>query len=201
MIFAKQVALAVLVLGLCLPQVALAAPLEDGLAAAEHGNYADALRLLTPLAEQGVARAQSALGEMYYTGHGVPRDAAQAAQWYRKAADQGSASAQNDLARLYYGGHGVPQSDTEAAKWFRMAAERGDMQAQFDLGLMCEAGQGVPRDLVQAYKWYALSAARSSASAAGAQDRALRFRDRLATRLTPTQLAEAQKLAQDWRPL
>jgi hypothetical protein len=39
-------------------------------------------------AEKGDARAQFSLGEMYDTGWGVPRDDAQAAQWYRKAVEQ-----------------------------------------------------------------------------------------------------------------
>jgi Sel1 repeat len=35
---------------------------------------------------------------MYSEGHGVPKDLAEAAKWWRKAADQGNTSAQNHLA-------------------------------------------------------------------------------------------------------
>ena len=36
------------------------------------------------------ARAQFNLGVMYANGDGVPKDAAEAVKWYRKAADQGT---------------------------------------------------------------------------------------------------------------
>jgi uncharacterized protein len=49
------------------------------------------LRLLRPLAEQGVAPAQHDLGVMYANGQGVPQDYATAVSWYRKAAEQGLA--------------------------------------------------------------------------------------------------------------
>ena len=52
-------------------------------------------------AEQGDADAQSNLGVMYDSGHGVPQDYAEAVRWYRRAAEQGDASAQFDLGRMY----------------------------------------------------------------------------------------------------
>ncbi|WP_457302882.1 tetratricopeptide repeat protein, partial [Phyllobacterium sp. P5_D12] len=58
------------------------------------GNYAEALRLLEPLAKGGMAPAQTALGMMYDRGDGVQRDKAIAADYYRKAAEQGFALAQ-----------------------------------------------------------------------------------------------------------
>ena len=54
---------ALLVSGAAVP--AVAGPLEDGLEAYEKGDYATALRLWRPLAEQGDADAQSNLGLMY----------------------------------------------------------------------------------------------------------------------------------------
>ena len=48
-------------------------------------------------AEQGDADAQVNLGFMYKSGHGVPRDAAEAVQWFRRAANQGNAEAQDNL--------------------------------------------------------------------------------------------------------
>jgi TPR repeat protein len=176
-----------------------AAQIEDGIAAYERSDYTTALRLLSPLADQGDARALNNLGRMYFGGQGVPKDHVKAAQLHRRAAEQGYAPAENDLARMYYGGHGVPQSDTEAMRWYRMAADQGDMQAQFDLGLMYEGGHGVPRDYVQAHKWFSLSAQLYSVTATGAQDRAVRHRDRVATMMTPAQLAESERLVGEWR--
>ena len=48
-------------------------------------------------AEQGDADAQVNLGFMYKSGHGGPRDAAEAVQWFRRAANQGNAEAQDNL--------------------------------------------------------------------------------------------------------
>lgn len=53
--------------------------------------------------------------------------------------------------------------------------------------------QGVPRDLVRAYMWFELSAAQ------GYKD-AIQARETVSERVTPEQIAEAQKLAREWKP-
>jgi TPR repeat protein len=47
--------------------------LEDGETAYQRGDYATVLRLVRPLANQGVAHAQVGLGVMYALGQGVPQ--------------------------------------------------------------------------------------------------------------------------------
>lgn len=64
---------------------AAAGPWEDANAAYGRREFAEAARLLRPLAEQGDARAQSSLGFMYYEGLGAPRDTAEAAKLMRPA--------------------------------------------------------------------------------------------------------------------
>jgi len=44
-------------------------------------DYAIALSLWLPLAEQGLAKAQYNLGAMYYADHGVPQEYAEAMKW------------------------------------------------------------------------------------------------------------------------
>ncbi len=83
---------------------------DEGVAAANRGDYATALREFRPLAEQDHAGAQSYLGFMYADGRGVSQDDAEAVTWYRKAAEQGNAEAQFNLGIMYYNGHGVPQN-------------------------------------------------------------------------------------------
>ncbi len=61
--------------------VVFAGPLEDGEAAYNRGDYATALRLLGPLAEQGNAGAQLHLGQMYAQGEGVAQDYKEATKW------------------------------------------------------------------------------------------------------------------------
>jgi len=70
--FNPIVAAIMLVLSFVAPVAA--GPLEDGRAAYDRGDYATALRLLRPLADQGNADAESDLGVMYDKGQGVPQD-------------------------------------------------------------------------------------------------------------------------------
>jgi TPR repeat protein len=59
---------------LILPTIAgaaVAGPWEDALAAYERSDYATALRLFRPLADQGFSKAQHNLGVMYANGQGV----------------------------------------------------------------------------------------------------------------------------------
>ena len=109
---------------------AYAGTYEDGFAAAKRGDYATAVRLWRPLAEQGDARAQFNLGLSYANGWGVPLDYAQAVKWYRKAADQGLAWAQTNLGIMYENGQGVRQDFRLALIWYRKAAKQGDAEAR-----------------------------------------------------------------------
>ena len=61
----------VVMLTLSFSHAAIAGDYEDGLAAGEKGDFATALRLWTPLAEQGDAKAQYNLGRMYRDGNGI----------------------------------------------------------------------------------------------------------------------------------
>ena len=135
---------------------------------------------------------------MYENGLGVPQDNAAAVSWFRKAADQGADRAQHNLGFMYNNGLGVPQDNAAAVSWYRKAADQGNGGAQNNLGLMYMEGQGVPQNLVQAHKWFSLAAAR--VTRADVRERATKNRDNVATRMTPQQIAEAQRLAREWKP-
>ena len=184
-----------------MPQAAAGA--KDDLAAAalaeRKGDYTLELKLIRPLAEQGNADAQFALGSMYCNGYGVPQDCNQAETWYRKgvdgyrkAAEQGDADGQFKLGVRYERGEGVARDYAQALLWYRKAAEQGDAVAQQTLGSMYEDGKGVPQDYVLAYMWYNLAAAQSFGVAA-------ELRNFLAKSMTPEQIADAQKLAREWK--
>lgn len=143
MVRALTVALAAFILAVGLAVPVSAGPYEDGYAALSRGDYARALRLFRPLADQGNALAQYSLGVMYTNGHGVPQDYAQAVAWYRKAADQSLAAGQNNLGFMYTYGYGVPQDYTEAAKWYWKAADQGDTTAQRNLETLYTNGHAV----------------------------------------------------------
>ncbi len=192
--------LAGVVLSLMLTGGAVAGPFDEGVAAYQRGDYATAMRLWRPLAEQGLADAQNILGVMYGKGQGVPQDDAEAVKWYRLAAEQGDAQAQFNLGFRYSKGRGVPQNDAEAVKWWRLAAEQSYAAAQYSLGLMYAKGQGGLRDDVLAHMWFDLAASWFSAPEAEERDQAVKDRDFVASKMTPEQIAEAQKLARDWKP-
>ena len=80
-----------------------------------------------------------------------------------------------------------------AVRLVRHLAEQGDANAQYNLGVFYDNGLGVPQDKVRAYMWLNLSAAQG-------RDGAAAFRDLMARRMTPAQIAEAQKLAREWKP-
>jgi uncharacterized protein len=173
---------------------------EAGYAAYEKGSYRTALRLLHPLAEKGDARAQSTLGLMYYKGNGVAQDDREALHWFHLAADQGDARAQFNLGGMYFEAQGVPQDFAEAAKWWRIAADQGYPQAQYNLGLWYAEGKGGSPDNIQAHMWLNLAAAGFLASDSHGRDAAIRNRDVIANKMTTEQIAQAQKLAREWKP-
>ena len=113
----------------------------------------------------------------------------------RTAAEQGDADAQYTLGVMYATGRGVPQNDGEAARWVRLAAEQGFAEAQGLLGTAYASGQGVPQDDIQAHMWLPLAAARTIGQAQGL---VVGVRDDVAARMTPEQIAEAQRLAREW---
>ena len=214
---------------------AIAGPYEDASNAYKHGDYKTSFRIIKPLAEQGLTKAQFDLGAMYDNGEGVPQNFAEAMKWYRKAADQGHATALLNLGVMFTIGHGVPQDYAEAMKWFRKAADQGDASAQYNLGgmyykgqgvrkdyaeavkwfgkaadqgeaiamrnlgVMYESGEGVRKDYVMAHMWFNLAASRNPSSEIGRRNENVKDRDNLASKMTPAQIAEAQKLALEWK--
>jgi TPR repeat protein len=106
--------------------ISAAADFATGLTAYNKGDYATAAKEWRPLADEGVAAAQFNLGLMYYDGHGVPLDLAQAAVWFTKAAEQDYAKAQYDLGAMYGVGKGVRRDYVQAYKWLNLCAAKGD---------------------------------------------------------------------------
>ncbi len=169
------------------------ADFKAGMDAYQRGDYATALSEWQPLAEQGQAIAQYQLGLLYANGKGVTKDDAKARQWYEKAAIQGHTEAQVNLGVLLMYARGGQQDYKMAVYYLRLAANQGNDLAQRRLGQMYERGEGVQQDYVKAYMWYSLGSANGMEAGA-------RLRDALAKRMEPDQIAEAQKLAREWKP-
>jgi hypothetical protein len=169
-------------------------------AAYQNADYATALRLARPLAAEGDARAQSVLGLLYYGGRGLPQDYTEALRWFRAAADQNDVIAQVHLGVMFSEGRGVPQDSAEAARWFHRAADLGDAQAQYNLGILYAKGQAGEGDNVSAHMWFNLAAAHFPASDTGNRIAAINYRDLVAKKMTPDQIADAQERARAWKP-
>jgi len=84
---------AVMVLAIALAGPVMADQGEDGRLAYKRHDYATAIRLWRPLADQGDAKAQLLLGSMYQKGEGVSQNFVVAVKWYRLSANQGDATA------------------------------------------------------------------------------------------------------------
>jgi len=111
---------------------------------------------------------------------------------WQPLAEQGDVRAQFNLGVMYHQGHGVPQDYTEAVKWYRLVAEQGDAVAQFNLGVMYAKGQGVAQNYIQAYMWETLAAAQGN-------EKAVKGLELLEKSMTLDELAEAQRLAREWK--
>jgi hypothetical protein len=169
---------------------ALVAPLRDRLSLAFH-------RALPPV-NRGIGTFESLIGDAYYYGHWVSRDYAEAGRWYRRAAASGNAMAASTLGDMYYYGRDVPQDYAGAVMWWQIAADQGVAIAQLNLSVMYANGDGVEQDYVKSHMYANLAAAHLPVGED--RDIAIKNRDIIAKTLTPAQLAEAQRLASEWKP-
>lgn len=139
--------------------------LKQGQKAFAEQRWPEALSYLGRAAEQGSAKAQSMLGNMYAKGSGVTKDDSEAMRWYRKAAEQGDANSQLIVGLRYAMGIGVSRDDMEALNWYRKSAAQGNAQAQYHLGGMYDSGRGVTKDDAEAARWYRKAAEQGNAKA------------------------------------
>lgn len=170
-------------------------------------DFATALRIWKAEAESGSPTSPVRIAEMYrYGWGGVKQDVAEAVRWYRIAAERNNVFAMLGIAEVYRSGIGVKRDHAEAARWYLLAGEHC-CAAHRSLAEIYAKGEGVPQNFVEAYKWYTLTA--SSKLGRGDPDdlqaynaRVLAERDAMAAaaKMTPEQIAEAEKLAREWKP-
>jgi uncharacterized protein len=112
---------------------------------------------------------------------------------------KGDAEAQFDLGKNYETGRiGLPKDFAQAEHWYRESAAQGDPYAEASLAILLQFGKGgIHVDQVQAYMWYQLAVAHSSGAD---QETIVEMRDSLGRRMTKDQVAEAQRLAREWKP-
>ena len=151
-------------------------------------------RILATLAVVGVLFLSAETAKADYAdglATAMRGDYAAALKEFRPLAEQGDAEAQYNLGVTYMHDTGVPVNYAEAVKWYSKAAEQGHAAAQSNLGLMYALGIGVPEDYVKAHMWFLISEANGDGTAA--KDLA-----NVKKRMTPAQIAKAERLASKW---
>ena len=124
------------------------------------------------------------------------KDMATAARLWKVWADKGNAEARTLLGAMYWSGEGVPRDHKEAARLYLLAADQGYARAQNDIGFMLGFEGPPPHDDVEAYKWLTLAIQRYTAKNQDRLDQAIKDRATLAARMTPAQIAEAERSGQ-----
>ena len=163
--------------------------LVNGVNAWSKGNYAQAHKLLSPLSVQGSAVAQYIISLMYFRGKIVEKDYKESIRLLYLSAGQGYARAQHKLGNIYTGDLLGKPDYRKAIKWFRLASRQGYSPSQYFLATLYEDGNGVKQNYIRAYMWFDLASSKNII----AKDE----RDRIARKMAPSQISDAQNMARD----
>lgn len=105
------------------------------------------------------------LGQMLYSGTGIPKDTGAAIPYLERAAKLGNTNAQYLLGKIYLSVDNllnpVEKSYTDLEKgifWLSKAADAGNDSAQYQLGKLYLQGKGIPKDVDAAVHWFTASA-------------------------------------------
>ena len=151
-----------------------------------------AMALVAALAWPGIASANTALEQARDLMEENRFEEAMAAML--PLARSGNADAEELIGVMYALGLGVERDDRRAFDWYLRSSLKGHPGAQSGIGWFYEMGRGLPApDLVRAYAWYALS------TIGGDPDAAISVEE-VVKKMTPHEIAEGQKLVDDYRP-
>ncbi len=129
---------------------------EKGVEAFQTGDFEVAEKIFKPLAENGNAAAQHAMGVLFEK-YENPESNKQAAFWYEFAVRQGYLASNLNLGLMYFYGT-LPQDYQKSYELFIPAAEKGFSSAQEHLGSQYLHGVGVEKNYSKAFKWLKLAA-------------------------------------------
>ncbi len=99
--------------------------IETAFEAYQKKDFRTEIRLIRPLADEGVAAAEYLLALDYIGGEGVVQDMSKGAELLQAAAKQGLPDAQNLLGLDYELGVGVPKDRVQAYVWYARSAAGG----------------------------------------------------------------------------
>jgi uncharacterized protein len=181
--------------GIAEAQCNLGTMLRDGNGGTK--NKTEAVKWFKKAAEQKYAAAEFELGECYSLGIGVASDDSKSVELFTKAANQGEDRAQARLSQAYLSGKGVAKDLNLSFYWAQKSALQGNALGEYGLAIFYYLGVGgAQQDFVQAYKWANLAAAGDLPNSTDVA----KIRNDLLSRMTSTQIEEAQRLARAFVP-
>jgi TPR repeat protein len=119
-----------------------------------------------PASDARRMEAVNHMGDLWFFGQDLPRDAAMAVKCFKIAAKGGNVAANYSLGWCEKHGKGTPKDLEKAVKHLKFAADAGHPHACFSLGECYETGEGVPlRNVREAIALYKKAAAKGHAGA------------------------------------
>ena len=119
-----------------------------------YDNVEQVIGFLKDLAGRGISRAMLMLGNIYYTGKGVPQSYKNAVKWYEMAAEGLESYGLCNLGYCYYYGRDIKVDYEKAYKCFSLSAYMRNPNSMYKLGDMFYHGKFVKKDRKAAYYWY-----------------------------------------------
>ena len=83
------------------------------------------------------ARAQFALGLMYFNGRGIPRDDNKALEWFTKSAEQNNQGAMFIIARMYIEGNGVERDPKKESPYIKKPLKKVSLFSSICSLMLC----------------------------------------------------------------
>ena len=120
--------------------------------------------------------------------------------WFSSFRSKRSADSASELQSKAEHGDAEARYYSKAVRRYQKAADQGDVDAQYNLGYYYFAGLGVLQNYVLAHMWISLAASSEDIILPDQQDQAIGKRDLVASKMTRYQIAEAQRLAREWKP-
>ena len=123
---------------------------DQGIAAYDAGDFAQAYQIWSKLADENDLAAMRNTANLLRQGKGVEKDQHAAFKLYKEAAEKGLVTAMANVADMYLAGEGVERDPKIAAGWYARAALAGLSLAQLRLADLYEQGVGVDKDHAKA---------------------------------------------------
>lgn len=97
-------------------------------------------------AKSGDAAAMVEVGDCYFKGSGVEKNAKKAKDWYEKAIKAGNIDAYAKVVDCYRSWDGIEKDPKKAFEWIEKGARAGNAGLRLELAKAYETGEGTPRN-------------------------------------------------------